>query len=127
MTPELRDRRPVGVDLDALPQFGRVIHIERLVTDSDVFENLNHMTRKSALWKLRRAFYEEQMSFERNSFSMNCSILMISSLLVPRDATAPLIARPWNEQAFAVEANNCWFRYSDDNHHIQKLRSAPAR
>src|SRR5712672_655995 len=56
---ELRDRGPVGVDLDAIPQFGRVVHIERLVSDPDVFENLDQLTRKSALRKLRRAFHEE--------------------------------------------------------------------
>src|SRR6267154_4123277 len=56
---ELRDRGPVGVDLDAIPQFGRVVHIERLVRDPNVFENLDHLTRKSTLWKLRRAFHEE--------------------------------------------------------------------
>ena len=38
---ELRDRGPVGVDLDAIPQFGRVVHIERLVRDPNVFENLD--------------------------------------------------------------------------------------
>src|SRR5882724_2057827 len=48
---ELRDRGPVGVDLDAIPQFGRVVHIERLVSDPDVFENLVQLTRKSALRK----------------------------------------------------------------------------
>ena len=56
---ELRDRGPVGVDLDAIPQFGRVVHIERLVRDTDVFENLDHLARKSALWKLRRTLHEE--------------------------------------------------------------------
>src|SRR5258706_1326412 len=56
---ELRDRGPVGVDLDAIPQFGRVVHIERLVRDPNVFENLDHLTRKSTLWKLRGAFHEE--------------------------------------------------------------------
>src|SRR6266850_2822969 len=56
---ELRDRGPVGVDLDSIPQCGRVVHIERLVSDPDVFEDLDQMTRKSALWKLRRAFHEE--------------------------------------------------------------------
>src|SRR5712671_950465 len=56
---ELRDRGPVGEDLDAIPQFGRVVHIERPVRDPDVFENLDQLTRKSALWKLRRAFHEE--------------------------------------------------------------------
>src|SRR5258708_39045504 len=56
---ELRDRGPVGVDLDAIPQFGPVVHIERLVMDPNVFENLDHLTRKSTLWKLRRAFHEE--------------------------------------------------------------------
>src|SRR5258706_4182968 len=47
---ELRDRRPVGVDLDAIPQFGRVVHIERLVSDPDIFENLDQLTRKPTLW-----------------------------------------------------------------------------
>src|SRR5258708_37858008 len=56
---ELRDRGPVGVDLDAIPQFGRVVHIERLVRHPNVFENLDHLTRESALWKLRRAIHEE--------------------------------------------------------------------
>src|SRR5258707_11362018 len=57
---ELWDRGPVGVDLDAIPQFGRVVHVERLVSDPDIFENLDHLARKSTLWKLRRAFHEEQ-------------------------------------------------------------------
>src|SRR5258705_5192652 len=48
---ELRDRGPVGVDLDDIPQFSRVVHIERLVSDPDVFEDLDQTTRKSALWK----------------------------------------------------------------------------
>src|SRR5258708_16280364 len=56
---ELWDRGPVGVDLDAIPQFGRVVHIERLVRDPNMFENLDHLTRKSTLWKLRRAFHED--------------------------------------------------------------------
>src|SRR5258708_26965654 len=56
---ELRYRRPVGVDLDAIPQFGRVVYIERLVSDPDIFENLDQLTRKSALWKLRCSFHEE--------------------------------------------------------------------
>ena len=76
---ELRDRGPVGEDLDAIPQFGRVVHIERPVRDPDVFENLDQLTRKSALWKLRRAFMKSTMSFDLTSFSMNCSMLMISS------------------------------------------------
>src|SRR5258705_516193 len=56
---ELWDRGPVGVDLDAIPQFGRDVHVERLVSDPDIFENLDHLTRKSTLWKLPRAFHEE--------------------------------------------------------------------
>ena len=56
---ELRDRGPVGVDLDTIPQFGRVVHIERLVRDPDVFEDLNQLARKPALWRLWRAFHEE--------------------------------------------------------------------
>src|SRR6266853_5524085 len=54
---ELWDRGPVGVDLDAIPQFGRGVHIERLVRDPNVFENLDQLTRKSALRKLRRSFH----------------------------------------------------------------------
>src|SRR5258707_14112274 len=46
---ELRDRGPVGVDLDSIPQCGRVVHIERLVRDPNVFENLDHLTRKSTV------------------------------------------------------------------------------
>src|SRR5258708_35716212 len=54
---ELRDRGPVGVDLDAIPQFGRVGHIARLVSAPDGLKNLDQLTRKAALRKWRLPFH----------------------------------------------------------------------
>src|SRR6266849_494555 len=102
---ELRDRGPVGVDLDAIPQFGRVVHIERLVSDPDIFENLDQLTRKSALRKLRRAFHEEH-DVVRPYFVLDelfDAHDLISSFHL--GTAAPLITRVCTGNAFAVEAN----------------------
>src|SRR6267142_1812473 len=98
---ELRDRGPVGVDLDSIPQCGRVVHIERLVSDPDVFEDLDQMTRKSALWKLWRALHEEH------------------------DVVRPYFIL--NELFDAHYLISVLFRYRDDGHHIMKLQSASGK
>src|SRR6266436_4648960 len=96
---ELWDRGPVGVDLDAIPQFGRVVHIERLVRDPNIFEKLDHLTRKSTLWKLRRAFHEEH-DVVRPYFVLDELFDAHDLILVLRDATAPLITRAWTRKRF---------------------------
>src|SRR6267142_3140041 len=126
---ELRDRRPVGVDLDAIPQFGRVVHIERLVSDPDIFENLDQLTRKPTLWKLRRAFHEEH-DVVRPYFVLDelFDAHDLISYLHLGTATAPLITRVCTGNAFAVEANNrCCSAYIDDNNHVMKLQSASVK
>src|SRR5258705_6686337 len=104
---ELRDRGPVGVDLDAIPQFGRVVHIERLVSDPDIFENLDHLTRKSTLWKLRRAFHEEH-DVVRPYFLLDelfDAHDLISSLSCGTQRPLKL-PEPGPENAFVVDANS---------------------
>src|SRR5882757_7916124 len=56
---ELRNGRPVRIGLDAVAQVGRFENVQALVADADMIENLNHLARKSALRKLRRAFHEQ--------------------------------------------------------------------
>src|SRR6478609_3578107 len=46
---ELRDRRPVGVFLDALAQFGRVQNVHAFIVGADIVEDLDHLAGKSAL------------------------------------------------------------------------------
>src|SRR5690606_9345071 len=56
---ELRDRRPVGIVLDALAKLVRGQDIDALVVDAEVVENLHHLTREAALRKAGRALHEE--------------------------------------------------------------------
>jgi len=56
---ELRNGRPIGVGLDAVPQVGGLKDIEPLVADADVIENLHHLPGEAALRKLRRSLHEQ--------------------------------------------------------------------
>src|SRR3954465_5951863 len=56
---ELRNRRPVRIGLDAVAQLGRFKHVEALVADPDVVEDLHHLAGKTALRKLRRSLHEQ--------------------------------------------------------------------
>src|ERR1700759_4244876 len=56
---ELRNGRPVRIDLDAVAQVGGLQNVEALVADADVVEDLHHLTGKTALRKLRRALHEK--------------------------------------------------------------------
>src|ERR1700759_1268957 len=55
---ELRNGRPVGIFLDAVPEFGGFKHVQALIADADVIENLHDLARKAALRKLGRALHE---------------------------------------------------------------------
>src|SRR5450756_2641142 len=56
---ELRNGRPVGIGLDAVPQVGGIQHVEAFVGDAQVVEDLHHLPGKPALRKLRRALHEQ--------------------------------------------------------------------
>src|SRR5690606_2264951 len=56
---ELRNGRPVGEFLDALPQFGRIEHVDALVVGSDVVENLHDLAGKTALREAGRPLHEQ--------------------------------------------------------------------
>src|SRR5689334_14551765 len=52
---KLRDGRPVGIFLDALPQLGRLQNVQAFVRNAEMVEDLHDLPGKSALRKLRRA------------------------------------------------------------------------
>src|SRR5690606_6515921 len=56
---ELRDRRPAGIFLDALAQLVGGEDVDALVVDSEIVEDLHHLTGEAALRKARRALHEE--------------------------------------------------------------------
>src|SRR5512146_2893828 len=56
---KLRNRRPVGISLDAVPDVVRFQHVDTFVTDAEMVEDLDDLPRKSAHRKLRRALHEE--------------------------------------------------------------------
>src|SRR5262245_32475461 len=56
---ELRDRRPVGIGLDAIPDLVGLQHVDAFVADSKMIEDLDHLAGKSTHRKLRRALHEQ--------------------------------------------------------------------
>jgi hypothetical protein len=56
---ELRDRRPVGVFLDALAKLGVFENVDPFEGRADLVEDLHHLAGKAAHRKLRRAFHEQ--------------------------------------------------------------------
>src|SRR5712691_9822623 len=40
---ELRDRGPIGIGLDALPQIVRFEHVQALIAHAEMIENLHHL------------------------------------------------------------------------------------
>src|SRR5690242_3175358 len=56
---ELRNRRPVGIGLDAVTDFVGFQHVDAFVADTEMVKDLDDLTRKSTHRKLRRAFHEQ--------------------------------------------------------------------
>src|ERR1700751_4945086 len=56
---ELRDGRPVGIGLDALPQFVVLEDVEPLIGYAEVVEDLHGLAGEAAHRELRRALHEQ--------------------------------------------------------------------
>src|SRR6202042_851745 len=56
---KLRNGRPVRIGLDAVAQVGGFKNVQALVADADVIEDLDHLSGKTALRKLRRTLHEQ--------------------------------------------------------------------
>ena len=56
---ELRDRRPVGIVLDAVAQIVGFQHVDALVADAEIIEDLHDLAGKAALREGRRALHEK--------------------------------------------------------------------
>src|SRR5499426_2892047 len=56
---ELRDGRPLGIGLDALPQVIGLEDVDAFVWHADVVEDLHDLAGESALRELRRALHEQ--------------------------------------------------------------------
>src|SRR5215475_2173504 len=44
---------------DPIPDFIGLKHVDAFVGDAEMIEDLNHLSRKSAHWKLRRSLHEQ--------------------------------------------------------------------
>src|SRR5260370_15944588 len=51
-------------------------------SDPDIFENLDQLTRKSALWKLRRSFHEERS--EEHTSELQSHLNLVCRLLLEK-------------------------------------------
>ncbi|CVI61865.1 hypothetical protein AGR9A_Cc80122 [Agrobacterium salinitolerans str. Hayward 0363] len=56
---ELRDGWPIGIVLDALTDVAVGKHVDALVLDAEIIEDLYHLAGKTALRKLRGALHEK--------------------------------------------------------------------
>src|SRR4029079_19655879 len=56
---ELRDCGPVRERLDALTELVRLEHVQALIGDAEMIEDLHHLSRKPAHRKLRRSLHEQ--------------------------------------------------------------------
>src|SRR5262245_3445225 len=56
---KLRDRRPVGIGLDAIPDFVGFKNVDAFVSHPEMVEDLHDLAGKAAHRKLRRAFHEQ--------------------------------------------------------------------
>ena len=67
---ELRDRRPVGIVLDALTDIGIGKDVDALIVHAEIIENLDHLSGETALRNWGVPFMKRTMSLLFTSLSI---------------------------------------------------------
>ena len=80
---KLRDGRPVGVFLDALAQLGRGQHVDALVVDAEIVEDLHDLAGEAALRKAGVPFMKSTTSLLFTSLSMKSLIPLMENPFEP--------------------------------------------